>query len=303
MGYAFISYSTKNQNEADALRSYLRKQGVQTWMAPGDIPAGSEYAQVINQAVRGCACFVLVLSNASQNSQWVSREVERAINYEKIIIPIQIENVVLNDAFSYYIGSSQVVAVQKVDESSEGVQKVVKSVLTYTQDDSQVSYDAPEISTMPAETGSAGQPAPIQDAVVAEPPKKEKKKGTPFISFLGFVLMVVLLPKLTGEVMLSDFAQDLSTAWYIIFMALPALAIGIVMLLFARRNHKQGFSDDFATAYWMLFAAVGSVVALVYIIILRDDLRGFSRFWISFLHNLLPTCISFLLWFIGLIAF
>ena len=40
MGYAFISYSTKNQATADALKHLFDKSGINSWMAVGDIPAG-----------------------------------------------------------------------------------------------------------------------------------------------------------------------------------------------------------------------------------------------------------------------
>ena len=52
MGYAFISYSTRNQSLADAMQDLLKDCGIETWMAPGDIPAGSKSAQVINRAVK-----------------------------------------------------------------------------------------------------------------------------------------------------------------------------------------------------------------------------------------------------------
>lgn len=127
MGYVFISYSTKEQSSAEAMKNLLEKQGVQTWMAPGDIPAGSKYAQVINKAVRESSCFILMLSENSQNSVWVSKEVERAINYRKPIIPVQLENLVLNDEFELYISTDQVVAVKAIDENNAGVQKILNS--------------------------------------------------------------------------------------------------------------------------------------------------------------------------------
>ncbi len=128
MGYAFLSYSTKNQQAADAMRNLLRKEGIETWMAPGDIPAGSRYAQVINQAIKGCSCFVLILSDDSQNSIWVAKEVERAVNYRKLIIPVQIEDMILNDEFELYLSTDQLVAIQKIDEDSFEVKKLIDSV-------------------------------------------------------------------------------------------------------------------------------------------------------------------------------
>ena len=113
--YVFISYRTKDQLEADALRQLLIDNEIATWMAPGDIPAGSKYAQVISKAVKNCACFVLLLSENAQNSIWVAKETERAVNYRKPIIPVQIEAVKLNEEFEMYISTDQIVAVPKID--------------------------------------------------------------------------------------------------------------------------------------------------------------------------------------------
>lgn len=121
--YVFISYSTKNQLEADALRQLLIDNGISTWMAPGDIPAGSKYAQVISKAVKNRACFILLLSENAQNSVWVAKETERAVNYRKPIIPVQIEDVRLNEEFEMYISTDQIVAVPKIDNSSSEIRK------------------------------------------------------------------------------------------------------------------------------------------------------------------------------------
>ena len=126
--YAFISYSTKNQDVADAMREVLKKRGFNIWMAPEDIPAGSKYAEVINKAIKNCSCLILILSEASQNSIWVAKEVERAVHYQKPIVPVQIENVVLNDEFEFYISTDQIVTLKKIDESSAPMCKILRSV-------------------------------------------------------------------------------------------------------------------------------------------------------------------------------
>lgn len=126
--YAFISYSTKNQDAADAMREVLKKRGINIWMAPGDIPAGSKYAAVINKAIKNCNCLILMLLEASQNSIWVAKEVERAVHYQKPIVPVQIENVILNDEFEFYISTDQIVALKKIDESSAAMKKILISV-------------------------------------------------------------------------------------------------------------------------------------------------------------------------------
>lgn len=133
MGYAFVSYSTKNQSFADAMRELFHSHDIETWMAPYDIPAGSKYASVITKAIRNCSCFVL-LSNDSQESDAVDSEVELAVlHYKKSIITIEIEKVELNDAFTFYIHNKQIIAVHKIDETSKEIKQVLAVLSAYTK--------------------------------------------------------------------------------------------------------------------------------------------------------------------------
>ena len=58
--------------EEDCLTGLFHKNGIEAWMAPYDIPAGCEYAEVIADALAGCACLVLVLTAKAQDSVWVA---------------------------------------------------------------------------------------------------------------------------------------------------------------------------------------------------------------------------------------
>lgn len=132
-GYAFISYSTKNQSSADAIRNLFHKTDIATWMAPYDIPAGSKYAAVIGGAIKNCSCFLLLLTDDSQKSKWVPKEVERAVNYGKIVIPVQLEKVVLNNEFEMYISTDQILPIKKINQTSAEIQDLIKIVKAHTQ--------------------------------------------------------------------------------------------------------------------------------------------------------------------------
>ncbi len=132
MGYAFISYSTKNQTKADAVNDLFKRNNIDTWMAPYDIPPGSKYAQVINQAIKNCTCFVLLLTNEAQKSPWIPKEIERAVNYRKIVIPVELESIVLNDEFEFYISTNQIIAIKTVDEKSTEIKKLITELRVYT---------------------------------------------------------------------------------------------------------------------------------------------------------------------------
>ena len=131
MGYAFISYSSKNKSSADAINELFGRNGIRTWMAPGDIPAGKEYADIITEALKQCACFILILTEQSQNSQWVSKELERAVSYKKPIIPVVLEHIELEGKIELYISEYQLVALKKIDENTEEMKMHRKSVMEF----------------------------------------------------------------------------------------------------------------------------------------------------------------------------
>jgi len=132
MGYAFISYSSVNQAAADAMKRALNKNGIDSWMAPGDIPVGSKYAEVITKAIKNCACVVLLLTNDALNSVWVPKELERAVHYRKPIISLKLEDIILNEEFEFYISTDQIIAIQKIDENAPDFCKALLEIKSMT---------------------------------------------------------------------------------------------------------------------------------------------------------------------------
>jgi len=153
-GYAFISYSSRNRNFVDSIKRILTKNGINSWIAPDNIPVGSKYADVINKAIKGCECVLLVLTNDAQDSIWVAKELERAIHYRKTIIPLQLENVVLNDEFEFYISSNHIVAIEKIDENSPEFCKAISVIRSIT--DNQTPASPPLQETSPQATTTNG---------------------------------------------------------------------------------------------------------------------------------------------------
>jgi Leucine-rich repeat (LRR) protein len=105
--YVFISYKSEEHIYADRVRLALEKAGVSCWMAPNSIKGGSSYAAEIPKAIRNCSAFLVVLTPKSQNSQWVTRELDRAINGKKTIIPFIVEKVKFNDDIEFYLTNVQ----------------------------------------------------------------------------------------------------------------------------------------------------------------------------------------------------
>jgi uncharacterized protein YjbI with pentapeptide repeats len=71
----FISYSTKDQEFADRLHADLQARGVRCWFAPHDIQGGRKIHEQIDEAIKVYDKLLLILSDASMNSNWVKTEI------------------------------------------------------------------------------------------------------------------------------------------------------------------------------------------------------------------------------------
>lgn len=97
----FISYSSRDYNTAQTIRKVLENNSIECWMAPESIPMGSDYACEIPDAIEKCSAFLLVLSKCAQESNWVPKELDLAITYNKVIIPFQIDDEMLTKPFNF----------------------------------------------------------------------------------------------------------------------------------------------------------------------------------------------------------
>lgn len=79
----FISYSSENQDFAERLHADLQDEGVRCWFAPQEVEGGKKLHEQINEAIRVHDKLVLILSEASMESEWVEHEVRQARQRER----------------------------------------------------------------------------------------------------------------------------------------------------------------------------------------------------------------------------
>lgn len=106
----FVSYSSKDRKFVNNIVKMLTDMGISCWKAPENIPAGSSYAREIPKAIANCEVFLLMLSKTSQDSIWVEKEIDNAISNRKNIIPLQLDDEPLNDAFRFYLNNVQMIS-------------------------------------------------------------------------------------------------------------------------------------------------------------------------------------------------
>ena len=102
----FVSYAAADKSTALAVVAGLESHSIPCWVAPRNIPAGSEYGQQIVEAVKNCCIVVVIFSANANSSPHVRREVERAISAGKLIVPFRIEDVTPTGAMEYALGNT-----------------------------------------------------------------------------------------------------------------------------------------------------------------------------------------------------
>jgi len=79
----FISYNRNDEEVATQLREQLEAAGISCWFAPLDMQSGGGVREQIEEAIHKQGRVVLILSENSIRSSWVSFEVECALAEEK----------------------------------------------------------------------------------------------------------------------------------------------------------------------------------------------------------------------------
>ena len=166
------------------------------WMAPGSIPGGAKYAAHIPQAIRSCDIFVVVLSNKAQQSMWVPKELNQAINAKKKIMPFFIENCSLHDDFDLYLCDLQRYDAWRDRECA--ISELIRDISAHE------SQQSPQIAGM-SEAGNSDI-GTFTFAAPGEQPES-KKQGLNKLYLLPVIAVVAALLIIVGKKLL-DVGKD-----------------------------------------------------------------------------------------------
>ncbi|WP_028873128.1 toll/interleukin-1 receptor domain-containing protein [Psychroserpens burtonensis] len=124
----FLSYSSKDIEKAKVLSSALEKSGLSVWW-DRQIPSGSTFDDVIEDALGKAQCVVVLWSSHSVKSEWVRNEVQDGVD-RKIMIPVLIENVKIPLAFRR-IQAANLIG-WKGDTETKPFQDLINDIKTHT---------------------------------------------------------------------------------------------------------------------------------------------------------------------------
>jgi adenylate cyclase len=115
MSDIFISYSSKDREQAQLLTELLASAGLSVWIDQAGIGAATSWSGEISKAITDCKALIVLLSPSSVDSKNVTREVALAFERNKKILPIDIEPVALPDDFAYHLAGIQRAPMTNID--------------------------------------------------------------------------------------------------------------------------------------------------------------------------------------------
>ncbi len=137
--HIFITYSSHDRDVAEIVLKHLEGADEKVWMAPRDVPSGMSYPEAIIGAIRDCRQAILVLSECSNASQHVLREVERISSARLPLHVLRIDSVELSDGLSYFAGMLQWIDAPRADFTRNPQQYLTMILQQQTQAEVQVA--------------------------------------------------------------------------------------------------------------------------------------------------------------------
>lgn len=151
----FISYSSQNRDAAQAICHVLEQNEIRCWIAPRDIPGGSQYGDIIEDAIKVSKVIVVLFSETAASSPWVSGELNVAFEEQKTIIPFRLDQTPLK-------GQNRVMLNQRhwIDAYPDYKTKFTDLVLAVSQATGRDVKPAPAVAPAgPATTARPAAPA------------------------------------------------------------------------------------------------------------------------------------------------
>lgn len=124
--YVFVSYSSRDYSLVQEIVEIFRENNISIWMAPESIPVGSDYTESIYDAINNCSAFLLLLTDNSQSSKWVPKEMDLAITLDKVIFPVHLDRSKIKNNIYFRLTNSQV--IEAYDKRNDAILITVKDI-------------------------------------------------------------------------------------------------------------------------------------------------------------------------------
>ena len=154
MGHIFISYASSDAEAAQAVRSVLEANGRECWMAPESVHGPTPWAAQIVGAINNADAMAVLLSEESNGSRHVSREVDLAVDKGLPLVVLRIEEVTPTDTLEYLLRLYQWTDVYSSDVADHAAR--IMEAVTVSEEKDPTAAPAPKpVSVVPLAPASS----------------------------------------------------------------------------------------------------------------------------------------------------
>jgi len=124
MADIFISYSSKDRQQAEQLTELLGSAGLSVWIDQSALAASTSWSAEIVDAITNCRAFIVLLSPNSIESHNVIKEVSLASEKRKKILPLDLEPVILPRELEYQLAGIHRAPLTNIDSVIRALDKL-----------------------------------------------------------------------------------------------------------------------------------------------------------------------------------
>lgn len=117
--FIFISYASDDEDKMLPIVEYLESRNLSCWYAPRNIPPGENYPIRIAEDLQKAGAVLVLITEKVGESQYVPKEVNRAIDYMKFVIPVLVDGSPIPTSLELDLGN-----IQHVDLQEEGFENL-----------------------------------------------------------------------------------------------------------------------------------------------------------------------------------
>ena len=148
MTHVFISYASRDHKEANHTCQFLEENGYKVWIAPRNIPAGHTHSRVIPSAISDCSAIVVLLSDATNESSYVPREIDYGASLKRRVIPVRLFEITPTSELRLLLGPHQWIDAFKYTRD-EWLRKLVEALEDSSEDEPESAPIQSDISASP----------------------------------------------------------------------------------------------------------------------------------------------------------
>ena len=157
----FISFASKDLSVAHTVCEALENRGFHCWISSRDIGPGENFQVAIVRAIRLAKAMILIFSGNSNISEEVKKELVLAGQNRLVVIPLRVEDVAPDEAFTYEFATRQ--WIDAFHDWEHAIQRVVEQ-LRMVDGLAEPSSEAAARSAGPEEVSRRPSPAPAETA-------------------------------------------------------------------------------------------------------------------------------------------